>query len=107
MKRLFGKGERISPEVSRLLMAYLSSPSATLALIGRRGVPETRATPAKEEEDEGEGLPEESGPASEEATKTEEKDGSSGFGTGCLDHTDHQGHSHENILLSVYLINAT
>lgn len=24
-----------------------------------------------------------------------------------LDHTDHRGHSHENILLSVYLINAT
>lgn len=106
MKPLFGRRRADLPGGFASSNGLFIIPVSHVRLIGRRGVPETRATPAKEEE-EGEGLPEESGPASEEATKTEEKDGSSGFGTRCLDHTDHRGHSHENILLSVYLINAT
>lgn len=88
------------PEVLCLLMAYLSMPSAARLIrrfVRSQGVPETRCGPARGLWEIWTGV----------KTKKKRLRQQLWVWHPGLDHTDHRGHSHENVLLSVSLINAT
>lgn len=57
MKRLFGRRRADLPGGFASSNGLFIIPVSHVRLIGRRGVPETRATPAKEEEEEGRDYP--------------------------------------------------